>query len=84
MIVLSDSNYQETKDILLGNKHIHPDFAPIADFIGRKFGVTPINIIYNKQGDNTRTVLMVCVEYQAQVELFNQSQKRSCLNRHNN
>lgn len=70
MIQPSDSTYLETKDILLGNKQINPDFVPIADFIIRQFGVTPINIIYNKQGDNKRASLIVCVEYEAQAVLF--------------
>lgn len=73
MIQPSDSTYQETKEILLGNKQIHPDFVPIADFINRQFGVCPINIIYNKQGDNKRPSLIVCVEYEAQMRMFGNS-----------
>jgi len=70
MIKPWDKAYQETKEILLGNKPIHPDFVPIADFISRQFGVTPINIIYHKQGDSKRPSLIVCVEYEAQAALF--------------
>jgi len=70
MIVPSDRDYQETKDILLGNKPIHPDFGPITDFISRQFGVAPINIVYNKEVDNKRPSLIVCVEYEAQATLF--------------
>src|SRR5690606_25120131 len=70
MIRPSDRDYQETKEILLGNKSIHPDFIPISDCISRQFGVTPINIIYHKQGDNKRPSLIVCVEYEAQAVLF--------------
>lgn len=54
----------------MGKKQINPDFAPIVDFICQKFGLTPINIIYNKQGDNMRPSLMVCVEYEAQATIF--------------
>ena len=65
-----DKEYQETKEILLGNKPIHPDFVPIADFINCQFGVRPINIVYCKEGDNKRPSMIVCVEYEAKAALF--------------
>ncbi len=47
MILSSDKEYKETKEIMLGKKSIRPVFKSLAEWIDQKFHVKTINIYYD-------------------------------------
>ena len=47
MIIPSDKEYKQTKLILRGESKINPDFEGLARWIDNKYGVNPLNIIYD-------------------------------------
>ena len=65
MIMYSDKDYKETKQIKLGNRLINPDFKDLADWINVSFDSKVINIYYDTiQGNLDRPRLSIIFEYQ--------------------
>jgi hypothetical protein len=60
MITSSDKEYKETKQIMLGNKTIDPDFKELAVWIDKTFAVETINIIYDFLKNLDRPRINIC------------------------
>lgn len=67
----SDKTYQRTKQIMLGNKKMNPDFKPLADFINVKFDVRVVNIIYDHIDHKGTPRLNICFEFDYERNSFN-------------
>ena len=63
MIMPSDKDYKETKQIMLGKKVMKPEFKPLADWIDKTYGVKTINIFYDTIDKGTRPRLEICFEH---------------------
>jgi len=62
MITTSDKEYKETKQIMLGNKSINPDFKELAAWIDKTFAVKTINIIYDFLKNLNGPRINICFE----------------------
>ena len=63
MIMPSDKDYKETKQIMLRKKVMKPEFKPLAAWIDIRFGVKTINIFYDTIDKGTRPRLEICFEH---------------------
>ena len=63
MIMPSDKDYKETKQIMLGKKVMKPEFKPLADWIDKTYGVKTINIFYDTIDIGTLPRLEICFEH---------------------
>lgn len=70
MIMPSDKDYQETKQIMLGKKTMKPEFKPLADWIDKTYGVKTINIFYDTIEKGTRPRLEICFEHLQEKAVF--------------
>lgn len=70
MIMPSDKDYKETKQIMLGTKAIKPEFKPLADWIDMTYGVKTINIFYDTIDKVARPRLEVCFEHPREKVVF--------------
>lgn len=70
MITPSDKEYKHTKQIMLGNETLNPDFRPLADFIDRTFDVRTINIVYDTIDKGTRPRIGIYFEYSKEKQSF--------------
>jgi hypothetical protein len=73
MIMPSDKEYKETKQIMLGMATMNPDFRKLADFIDQTFGVKTINIIYDTIDKEKRPRLNICFEFEPEKQSFNEN-----------
>lgn len=80
MISYSDKKYKQTKLIMLGKKTMNEDFKPLADFIHSKFGVQPINIVYDLTEKGTSPRLGIYFEYSHELLNFYVNNKIGYLN----
>ena len=69
----SDKEYKATKQIMLGNSIMNPDFNKLANFIDQTFGVKTINIIYDTFDKEKRPRLNICFEFQWEKQSFNEN-----------
>lgn len=72
MIMPSDKDYKETKQIMLGKKAMKPEFKPLAEWIDKTYGVRTINIFYDTIDQGTRPRLEICFEHPRDKALFNE------------
>lgn len=70
MITPSDKEYKSTKQILLGNATMNPDFRPLAGFIDKEFGVRPINIVYDTMDQSKRPRLGIYFKFAREMKSF--------------
>lgn len=70
MIMPSDKDYKETKQIMLGNKTIKPEFKPLAEWIDKTYGVKTINIFYDTIDKGARPRLEICFEHPREKAVF--------------
>ncbi len=73
MIIPSDKDYKETKEIMLGNKIMKPEFKPLAEWIDKTYGVRTINIFYDTIDKGIRPRLKICFEHPSEKAQFNGS-----------
>ncbi len=71
MIMPSDKDFKETKQIMLGKKAMKPEFNPLSEWIDRTYGVKTINIFYDTIDKGTRPRLEICFEYSREKAQFN-------------
>lgn len=76
MILPSDKEYRVTKQIMLGNTTMNPDFVELANFIDTTFCVKTINIIYDTVGKEKRPRLNICFEFEHEKQSFNENNGR--------
>jgi hypothetical protein len=69
----SDKEYKATKQIMLGNSIMNPDFNELANFINQTFGVKTINIIYDIIDNEKRPRLNICFEFEWEKQSFNEN-----------
>ncbi|HEY5823819.1 MAG TPA: hypothetical protein VIT44_05625 [Cyclobacteriaceae bacterium] len=72
MIMPSDKEYKSTKQIMLGQKTINPDFKELADWIDKTYDVRTINIIYDTfiAARRKQSRLRVCFEFESESSKF--------------
>jgi hypothetical protein len=63
MIIPSDKDYLETKQIMLGKQVMKQEFQPLAEWMGKTYGVKPINIYYDTIDNGARPRLKICFEH---------------------
>ena len=63
MIMPSDKDYKETKQIMLGKKAMKSEFKPLAEWIDKTYGVKTINVFYDTIDKGARPRLEICFEY---------------------
>ncbi len=69
MITPSDKEYTETKQIMLGQKTMEPEFVPLTAWIDKTYDVKVINIIYDTfYKDNPR--VQICFEFEKEKNKF--------------
>ncbi|MCD8741338.1 hypothetical protein LT679_12050 [Mucilaginibacter roseus] len=76
MITVFDDAYIQTKKVKQGASHMNPEMVPLADWMLKKYGVAPLNIIYTNTlnaGERTRTIEII-FEYCEQQKLFLENQ----------
>jgi hypothetical protein len=71
MIMPSDKDYKETKQIMLGKKAIKPEFKPLAEWIDKTYGVKTINVFYDTIDKGARPRLEICFEHPREKAVFN-------------
>lgn len=71
MIMPSDKDYKETKQIMLGKKEMKPEFKLLAEWIDKKYGVKTINIYYDTIDEGSRPRLEICFETVKERSTFN-------------
>ena len=71
MIMPSDKDYKETKQIMLGKKVMQPEFKPLAEWIDKTYGVKTINIFYDTIDKGNRPRLEICFEHPKEKAQFN-------------
>ncbi len=69
MIMPSDKDYKETKQIILGRRTMKPEFKPIAEWIDETYNVRTINIFYDTIDKGTRSRLEICFEHPKEKEI---------------
>ncbi len=62
MIMPSDKEYRETKQIMLGNAAMKPEFLPLAQWIDHTYGVKTINILCYTRDVGKSPYLEICFE----------------------
>lgn len=72
MIMPSDKEYKETKQIMLGKSNMNPDFRKLADDIDQTFKVKTINIIYDTIVKEKIPRLNICFEFEHEKQSFNE------------
>lgn len=70
MIMPSDKEYLETKQVMLGQKSIRPEFKSLSEFIDKKFRVKTLNIIYDTIDNGQRPRVQICFEFEKEVSKF--------------
>ncbi|MDB5271897.1 MAG: hypothetical protein JWO58_264 [Chitinophagaceae bacterium] len=70
MITPHDSDYQETKFIMLGEATMKSEFKPLADWVDQTFGVKTINIVYDAIDKDKRPRLELCFEFEKEKKYF--------------
>lgn len=70
MIMYYDSDYQETKQIMLGNQTMKPEFKKLAEWIDKTYAVKTINIIYDTIDEGKRPRLQICFEFENEKTSF--------------
>lgn len=73
MISPSDKEYKLTKQIMLGNSTMNPDFLSLANFIDKTFGVRTINIVYDTIDKGTRPRIGIYFEFEKEKQSFNEN-----------
>ena len=71
MIMPSDKDYKETKQIMLGKKVMQPEFKPLAEWIDKTYGVKTINIFYDTIDKGNRPRLEIYFEHPKGKAQFN-------------
>jgi hypothetical protein len=71
MIMPSDKDYKETKQIMHGKKVMQPEFKPLAEWIDKTYGVKTINIFYDTIDKGNRPRLEICFEHPKEKAQFN-------------
>lgn len=66
----SDPAYIETKQIMLGNQVMKPEFRPLAEWIDETYGVKTINIFYETVDAIGRPRIEICFEHSADEAIF--------------
>ena len=69
MVLPSDKEYQQTKEIKLGKKKMNPEFVPLAEWIDNHFNVKTLNIIYDILYDS-RPRIQICFEFEKEESKF--------------
>lgn len=75
MIMPSDQDYIDTKQIMLGKATMKQEFRPLADWIDQTFGVKPINILYGSTYDGKRPQIEICFEFERERSKFKDKDK---------
>jgi len=70
MIMPYDQDYQETKQIMLGNTTMKPEFKKLAEWIDKTYGVKTINIFFDTIDEGTRPRLEICFEFEQEKAPF--------------
>lgn len=70
MLMPSDKDYRDTKQIMQKKAAMNPDFIDLASFIDEKFGVKTINIIYDTIDAEMRPRLNICFEFENEKQTF--------------
>jgi len=68
MIMPSDKEYKETKQIMLGKKVMKPEFIELAEWIDETYEVKTINIIYDTfvSARKKQSRLQICFEFESE------------------
>jgi len=66
----SDSDYKETKQIMLGKAAMKQEFKKLAEWIDKKYDVKTINIVYDTIDKGQRPRLEICFEFARESGLF--------------
>jgi hypothetical protein len=72
----SDTRYQSTKQIMLGNEQMNPDFKPLAGFINTEFEVSVVNMFYGYPKAKGDTTLDIWFEFEREMRNFNEAPER--------
>jgi hypothetical protein len=66
MIMPSDKEYKMTKQIMLGQRKMNPDFVELARWIDKAYEVKTINIIYDTfiAAKRKQSRLQICFEFE--------------------
>jgi hypothetical protein len=72
MILPSDKDYKETKQIMLGKKEMKPEFKPLAEWVDKAYGVETVNIFYDTIDKGTRPRLEICFKHSREKAEFNE------------
>ncbi len=70
MITPQDKEYKATKRIKQGRSRLYPPFYDIAKWIGDRYGVTVLNLIYDKPDLADKMRLQVVVEHEIEMAVF--------------
>src|SRR5690349_13460073 len=70
MIMPSDKDYRETKQIMLGKATMKSEFRQLADWIDKTYGVKTINIVYDTIDNGKRPRLEICFEFEKERTKF--------------
>jgi hypothetical protein len=72
MITPADKEYKLTKQIMLGQKTMNPDFVELADWINRTYQVKTVNIIYDTfiSARRKQSRLQICFEFEFEALKF--------------
>jgi len=70
MIMPYDSDYQETKQIMLGNTVMKPEFKKLAEWVDQTYQVKTINVIFDTIDEGKRPRLQLCFEFENEVLPF--------------
>lgn len=73
MIMPSDKDYKETKQIMLGEKNMNSDFKLLANWIDSNFNVKTVNIKYDTIDQGTRPRLGVFFETVREANSFQEN-----------
>ncbi len=65
-----DKDYKVTKQIMLGNKAMKPEFKLMAEWIDKTYGVKTINVIYDTIDNGERPRLEIYFEYEHEKLVF--------------
>ncbi|MGV3632276.1 MAG: hypothetical protein ACO1O6_13790 [Bacteroidota bacterium] len=75
MLMPSDKDYKDTKQIMLGKAKMLEDFRELAVWITKEYGVNPVNIIYDTIDKGKRPRLQICFEYEMEALEFRSADK---------
>jgi len=74
MILPYDPDFLETKQIMLGERPINPQFKPLAEWIDKTYAVKTINVFYDTIDDGVRPRLEICFEFPEEQQIFSNHQ----------